>query len=186
MRKITFLVTTLFVANPALAASGPFFSLANTDFVVLIAFILFLGVIFYFKIPSRLLGMLDHRAQGIQKDIDEAKRLRDDAQQLLSNCEKKQREMHEQTEKIIAEAKREAETLKEQAEQDLEKLISRRLASAEERISLTRSVAIREVRNEAITLAIAIARDIIQQEMSEERAKNLIETAIRETEIKLH
>ncbi|MCY4306297.1 MAG: ATP F0F1 synthase subunit B [Aestuariivita sp.] len=186
MREFTFFVIAVVIANPALAASGPFFSFANTDFVVLIAFILFLSVIFYFRIPSRLLGMLDNRAQSIQEDIDEAKRLRDDAQQLLSNCEKKQKEMKVQAEKIITEAKREAEILKEQAEQELEKTIFRRVASAEERISLARSVVIREVRNEAIILAVAVARDIIQQEITEKSARDLIQLAIDETEIKLH
>ena len=52
-------------ASPAFAASGPFFSLGNTDFVVLLGFIVFIAVLFYFKVPSLLGGMLDKRADGI-------------------------------------------------------------------------------------------------------------------------
>jgi len=53
------------LASPALAASGPFFSLRNTDFVVLLGFLLFLGVLVYFKVPQMLTGQLDKRAAGI-------------------------------------------------------------------------------------------------------------------------
>ena len=50
------------IGSPAMAASGPFFSLFNTNFVVLIAFLVFIGVLVYFKVPSILMGLLDQRA----------------------------------------------------------------------------------------------------------------------------
>jgi len=61
------------VASPAFAAGDVFFSLKNTDFIVLLAFILFIGVLFYFKVPSLLSGMLDKRADGIKAELDEAR-----------------------------------------------------------------------------------------------------------------
>ena len=64
------------IANPVIAASGPFISLGNTNFVVLLAFLLFVGLIIYLKVPGKLNGMLDERAKGIQSELDEARSLR--------------------------------------------------------------------------------------------------------------
>ena len=62
-------------ATPAFAASGPFFSLHNTNFVVLLAFLVFIGVLIYFKVPGMLGGALDKRSDKIQADLDEARSL---------------------------------------------------------------------------------------------------------------
>ncbi|MBN8194877.1 hypothetical protein JI667_22525, partial [Bacillus sp. NTK074B] len=67
---------TVFAASPALAATGPFFSLRNTNFVVLLAFLLFVGVLFYFKVPSLIAGLLDKRAATIRAELAEARKLR--------------------------------------------------------------------------------------------------------------
>ena len=70
-------------AGPAFAAGDkPFFSLANTDFVVLISFLLFIGVLVYLKVPGLLGGLLDKRAAGIQAEIDEARALREHVERL--------------------------------------------------------------------------------------------------------
>ena len=118
MRKLATLLA-LTAASPAFAASGPFFSLGNTDFVVTLAFILFIAVLFYFKVPSMLGGMLDKRAEGIQSELDEARALREEAQTILASYERKQKEVQEQADRIVAHAKEEATLAAEQAKQDL-------------------------------------------------------------------
>ena len=128
-------LATLFAltaATPAFAASGPFFSLTNTDFIVPMAFILFIRVLFYFKVPSLLGGMLDKRAEGIQSERDEARALREEAQTILASYERKQKEVQGQADAIVAAAKQEAEAAAAQAKVDLEKSIARRLAAAED------------------------------------------------------
>ena len=78
-------IMMVFAASPAFAAKDkPFFSLANTDFVVLISFLLFVGVLVYFKVPGLLGGLLDKRADGIRADLNEAKSLREEAQTVLA------------------------------------------------------------------------------------------------------
>ena len=141
MRNILALALTV-SAGPVLAAEGPFFSLANTDFVVLIAFILFIAVLFYFKVPGMLGGMLDKRAEGIQSELDEARALREEAQTLLASYERKQKEMQEQASKIVAAAKEEAAAAAEQAKEDLKTSIARRMTAAEDQISLSPSSAV--------------------------------------------
>ena len=92
-------------ATPAAAASGPFFSMNNTNFVVLIAFVLFVAVLLYLKVPGMVTGILDTRAEAIRKDLDEARSLREQAQTILATYERKQKEVAEHAGKIIEHAK---------------------------------------------------------------------------------
>ena len=84
MKKLSILLALL--ASPAMAASGPFFSLQNTNFVVLIAFIAFVGILIYMKVPAKLTGMLDARAATIKAELDEARALREEAKSILATC----------------------------------------------------------------------------------------------------
>ena len=173
-------------AQPALAASGPFFSLANTDFVVLLGFLTFIGVLFYFKVPALLGGLLDKRAIGIRDDIDEAKALREEAQALLASYERKQKEVQEQADRIVAAAKKDAGLAADQAKEDLALSIKRRLAAAEDQIASAQAGAVKEVRDAAITVAIAAANDVIAKQMTAKDATALIDDAIGEVSVKLH
>lgn len=186
MRKLTLTALLGLTAAPAYAATGPFFSLHNTDFVVLLAFLLFLVVLVYFKVPGMLGGMLDKRAEGIRDDLDEARALREEAQTLLASYERKQREVQDQADRIVAHARSEAELAAEQAKVDLEKSIARRLHAAEEQITSAQAAAVKDVRDKAITIAVAAARDVIAKQMSEADSKKLIDDSIGVVGQKLH
>lgn len=174
------------VASPALAAKGPFFSLANTDFIVLIAFILFIAVLFYFKVPGMISKMLDDRSTGIQSELSEARALRDEAQALLASYERKHKEVQAQADKIVAQAKADAEAAADQARADLARSIERRMASAEDQIESAQASAIKEVRDSAVTVAIAAARDVIAKQMTAADVNKLVDDAIDQVEAKLH
>jgi len=173
-------------ASPAFAAGDVFFSLANTDFVVLISFLLFIGVLVYFNVPQILTGLLDKRADGIRAELDEAKALREEAQTLLASYERKQREVQGQADNIVAQAKRSAEESAEAAKVDLERQIERRVAAAEDQIASAESAAIAQVRNEAVRIAIAAAGEVVASQMSGDRADALIEDSIETVRQKLH
>ena len=110
MKKLAVIAATGLSAGPAFAATGPFFSLRNTDFIVLISFLAFVGVLLYFKVPSRIGALLDSRAAGIRRDLDEAKRLREEAQEIYASYERRQREVRGQADEIVANARRDAHT----------------------------------------------------------------------------
>ncbi len=173
-------------ASPAFAASGPFFSLRNTDFVVLLAFLLFIAVLFYFKVPSLLGGMLDQRAAGIKSELDEARKLREEAQTLLASYERKQKEVQEQADRIVAAAKEEATAAGAQARVDLEKSVARRMAAAADQIGSAEAAAIKEVRDQAAAIAVAAARDVIAKQMSAADGNARIDDAIAQVDAKLH
>ena len=173
-------------ASPAFAASGPFFSLKNTDFVVLLAFIVFVGVLLYFKVPAMIAGMLDKRADGIKAELDEARALREEAQTILASYERKQKEVAEQADAIVAHAKKEAAEAAEAAKVDLKATIARRLAAAEDQIKSAEVAAVNEVKNTAVTVAIGAAQDLIAKKMTAADGNKLIEDAIKDVEAKLH
>ena len=173
-------------ATPAFAASGPFFSLHNTNFVVLLAFLVFIGVLIYFKVPGMLGGVLDKRSDKIQADLDEARNLREEAQKLLASYERKQTDMLSQAERIVEAAKKEAVAAAEDAKKDLEASIARRIAAAEEQIAQAEANAVKDVRNRAVTVAVAAAREVLGQQMTTGWSGNLIDAAIDEVGAKLH
>jgi F-type H+-transporting ATPase subunit b len=180
------LALTALLPAPAMAASGPFFSLHNTNFIVLLAFILFIAVLFYYKVPGMLGGLLDKRADGIQAELDEAKALREEAQTLLASYERKQKEVSEQADRIVTEAKREAEAAAAQAKEDLKSSIARRLQSAEDQIASAEASAIREVRDRAVSVAIAAAADVVAAKTTAADQNSLIDDAIAQVKDKLH
>ena len=173
-------------AGPALAAKGPFFSFANTDFVVLVSFIIFIGVLVYFKVPGMLSKMLDDRSTGIQSELDEARALREEAQILLASYERKQKEVQAQSDRIVAHAKADAEAAAEQARADLATSIERRVAAAEDQIASAQAGAVKEVRDTAVSVAIEAARDVIAKQMTAADGNVLIDDAIKQVEAKLH
>ncbi len=174
-------------AAPLMAAEGkPFFSLANTDFVVLIAFILFVGILVYYKVPGLLTGMLDKRAERISGELDEARALREEARALLSSYEKKSREVQDQADRIVAQAKAGAEAAAAEAREALKTSIARRLAAAEEQIAAAEAAAVREVRNRAVQVAVAAAGDVIARDMAAADANRMIDAAIDTVAAKLH
>lgn len=185
MKKLI-LPALLLIGSPALAAGDTFVSLKNTDFVVLIAFVLFLGVLLYFKVPSLLMGMLDQRAEGISSEINEARKLREEAQTLLASYERKQQEVQEQADRIVAAAKKEAEEAAAQAREDLQTSIARRLQAAEDQIASAEASAVKEVRDQAATIAVAAAREVIAKQMTATAGNKLIDEAITQVDAKLH
>lgn len=185
MRLIAILSAAL-MASPAFAASGPFFSLRNTDFIVLLGFLVFVGILLYFKVPALLAGMLDKRAETIRSELDEARKLREDAQAILANYERKQREVREQADRIVAQARDEAAAAAVVAKEDLQKSIARRLAAAEEQIAAAEASAIRDVRDRAIGIAIAAAREVIAKQMTAAEGNKLIDESIALVDAKLH
>ena len=184
MKKLSLLLALL--ASPAMAATGPFFSLQNTNFVVLIAFIAFIGLLVYMKVPAKLTGMLDARAASIKAELDEARALREEAKSILATYERRQKEVQEQADRIVSAARDEALAAAAQAKEDLKASIARRLASATEQIASAEAGAIRQVREQAISVAVAAAGEVLSKQMTADAASASIDDAIAQVEARLH
>ncbi len=184
MKRLTILLAL--TASPAFAATGPFFSLQNTNFVVLLAFIGFVALLVYMKVPGRITGMLDARAVQIKADLDEARALREEAKSILASYERRQKEVQEQADRIVSSAREEAMAAAAQAKADLKTSIARRLAAATDQIASAEAAAVRQVREQAVNVAIAAAGDVLAKQMTADAAKVSIDAAIAQVEAKLH
>ena len=152
----------------------------DATFWVGAAFVLFVGILVYLKVPGMLTGALDERARNISNDLDQARELREEAQVLLATYQRKQRDALKEAEEIIAHAKEEAMREAEQAEKKLEEAIARRQQAALNKIALAEAQAENEVRDTAIEIAIAAATAVVAQQVRGDRADALVDTAIQE------
>ena len=152
----------------------------DATFWVGAAFVLFVGILVYFKVPGMLTGALDERAKKISDDLDQARELREEAQVLLATYQRKQRDALKEAEEIIAHAKEEAMREAKQAEKKLEEAIARRQQAALNKIALAEAQAENEVRDTAIEIAIAAATAVVAQQVRGDRADALVDTAIQD------
>ena len=149
----------------------------DATFWVGIAFLMFVGILFYFKVPGMLTGALDERAKKISDELDQARQLREEAQALLATYERKQRDALSEAEEIIAHARDEALREAANAAKKLDEAIDRRQQTALDKIAVAETQAEKEVRDAAIDIAIGAAPAVIAQQVQGERADALIDAA---------
>lgn len=133
-----------------------------------------------------ILGALDDRAGKIRDELEEAQRLREEAQAALANFQRRQRDALGEAGEIIAHAKAEAERLREHAVADLEETLRRRESMAMDRIAQAEAAAVAEVRGVAVDVAIAAARDIIGGQLDKSKSDALVDDAIKDLPNQLH
>jgi F-type H+-transporting ATPase subunit b len=160
--------------------------LNNTEIVVAIGFAIFVGVLLYYRVPALIARKLDERAVRIKAELDEARALREEAQALLASYERRQKEVKGQAEDIVVAARAEAEKAAEAAKEDIRRSVARRLQTATEQIAAAEQAAIRQIRDQAVTVAVAAAGDVIRAGMRDQDADKLIDASITEVGSKLH
>lgn len=160
--------------------------LNNTDIVVALGFVIFVGVLLYFNVPGMIAAALDKRAVKIRQDLEEARSLRDEAQTLLASFERKQKEVAAQAEEIVAAAKVEADRAAVLAKEEIRRSVERRLASAAEQIAGAEKAAVRQIKDRAAAIAVAAAGDVIAKTIKAKDADALIDASIAEVGAKLH
>jgi F-type H+-transporting ATPase subunit b len=159
---------------------------ANAEFWVLVGFLAFMAILLYVKVPGVIGKSLDDRADAIRKELDEARRLREEAQELLADYQRKSREAEEEAKSIVAQAKREAETLAAETRRSLAEQVERRAKLAEDKIKRAEAQALTEVRATAVDVALAAAEKLVRGEVAGDSGKSLIEQSIRELKSKLN
>ena len=151
--------------------------LADAEFWVLLAVIIFAAAVWK-PMHRAIVGGLDERAARIAAELDEAQKLRDEAERLLADYRAKEAEAAAEAERIIAHAREEAEHVAAQSARNLEAALRRRQLLAEERIAQAESRTLDEIRAVAVDAAIAAARRVIVAEIDEARGGALLDAAI--------
>jgi F-type H+-transporting ATPase subunit b len=162
------------------------FDPADPVFWVMIAFFGFFGLLIYYKVPGMITKTLDARADVIRAELSEARRLRDEAQALLADYQRKSKEAENEARGIIEQAKRESEALASETRKSLSEAVKRRTKLAEEKIARAEAQALSEVRASAVENAIAAAEKILQARATGATAKALVDSGIRDLEGKLN
>jgi F-type H+-transporting ATPase subunit b len=154
-------------------------------FWVAVAFFIFLGVAIRYVWPP-LRGMLDSRTENVRKELDEAQRLREEAQHLLAEYQRKQRDAAKQTEEMLEQARKDAVSQQEEAQAQLERALKSRERQVQDRIAQAEAQALAEVRNAAVDVAVAATREVLKDRLGEARIGKLVDEAIGEIPKKLH
>lgn len=178
------MISPAFAATAADAhAAVPFY--ANPALWVAVSFFLVVGLAA--RPVGRAIGAaLDARAAKIRARLDEAHKLREDAQEMLATYQRKQRDAMKEAEDIIAHAKAEAERLSAQAAKDLEETLKRREAQAMDRIAQAEAQALKEVQNVAVEVAVEAARQVLSESISGAQAAALVDASIADLPKKFH
>jgi F-type H+-transporting ATPase subunit b len=150
----------------------------DASFWAFVGLILFLALITYLKVPGMITKALDARAEKVRTELEEARRLREEAQAVLADFRRKTQNAEEEAEAIIGQAKAEAERMTEETEAALADMITRRTAAAEARIAQAEQQALSEVRSRATELAVAAAEKLLAEQASGSEASKLIDSAI--------
>ena len=151
-----------------------------------IGLLIFVAVMLYIKVPAMLARSLDARAARIRGELDDARRLREEAQALLADYQKKRKEAEQEAAEIIEAAKREAATLADEARRRTEDYVARRAALAEQKIGQAEREAIAEVRSSAVDLAVEAARAVLAAKVDAKAGADLFKTALQEVKAKLN
>jgi F-type H+-transporting ATPase subunit b len=160
--------------------------LAMAEFWVAVAFAAFVLILFYYKVPGLIAKALDDRAAVIRKELDEARRLREEAQALLADYQKKHRNAGQEADAIVDQARREAEAFAADTRKSLTELVERRRKQAEERISRAETQAVEDVRAAAVDMAIAAAEKILREKAAGASGAALIDDSIRTLKTRLN
>ena len=152
----------------------------DPTFWVLVAFIGFVGVLVYFKVPGMVTKGLDARAEKIKADLEDADALLKEAQDLLASYQKKQREAADEAQEIKARAKEEGERIVEHGRARLEDSLQRREKLAMDRITQAEASALDEIRARTVDIALDATRDLLADNLSDHKANAMLDDAIKE------
>ena len=153
--------------------------LKSAEFWVGVSFVGFFLILFYYKVPALIAKALDARADAIRTELDEARRLREEAQSLLADYQKKHRNAGQEADAIVEQARREAQLYAEETRAALAETLERRTKQAEDKIARAEAQAVDDVRAAAVDMAIAAAEKVLREKAAGPGGAALIDETIR-------
>jgi F-type H+-transporting ATPase subunit b len=157
----------------------------DNSFWATAALLIFLGIITYVKVPAMITKALDARADKIRTDLEEARRLRDEAKALLAEYQQKRKDAEAEAAGIVDAAKREAATIAAEAKSKSEDYVRRRTAIAEQKIGQAETEAVNAVRASAVDLAIAASSKLLETNDAK-AAADLFKASLSEVKARLN
>jgi F-type H+-transporting ATPase subunit b len=159
---------------------------SEPEFWVAVAFVILMGVFAYVGVHRTILKTLDHRRDRIKAELDDARRLKDEAAKLLAEYKARYASAEREAEDIISNARAEAERIAAEAKVKLEDFVARRTKTAESKIALAEAQALADVRAAAANAAVAAATTILSKSVKGAVADELLAKGINEVRAKLN
>lgn len=160
--------------------------LADPTFWVAIAFVLFMAILVYVKVPGIVAKQLDGRAERIKTELDEAQKLREDAQAMFADYQRRQRDALATAEEIVKKAKEDAEIIRKESEAELQATLKRRQELAEAKIRQAEEKALAEVQNLAVDVAVTAAEKLLKDNIKAKEGGALIDQSIKDLSSQLN
>ena len=152
----------------------------DATFWVAISFLIFVGVIIYFKVPQKIDGSLNESIKKIKESLDDAEKLKDEAKNILSEYDSKVSKSKEEIKNLITDAKNQAEKNIIKTNEDFHKIIENRKKSAEEKIGQMKIQAIKDVKNSSVDIAIGSVEKIIKNSIDKKKLDKIYISSIEE------
>jgi F-type H+-transporting ATPase subunit b len=160
--------------------------LAEPEFWVAVAFVILMGVFAYFGVHDTVLRALDHRSERIKAELDDARRLKEEAAKVLAEYKARQATAESEAQEIIASAKADAERIAAESKSKMEDFVARRTKTAESKIALAETQALADVRAAAADAAVTAASRILSRTVTGQVADDLLAKGISEVREKLN
>lgn len=154
----------------------------DSSFWALVGLFLFFAVLYRFKVHELVIGALDGRGDRIRSELEEARRLREEAQQLLAEYQRKRKEAESEAEAIVEAAKSEAGQIAAEAKARTEEYVTRRTTLAEQKIAQAEIDAVNAVRASAVDVSIAAAETLIGDKMTARARSQLFKASLEQVE----
>ena len=152
----------------------------DATFWVAVSFLIFVGVIFYFKVPQKIDDSLNESIKKIKESLDDAEKLKDEAKNILSEYDSKVSKSKEEIKNLISSAKNQAEKNIIKTNEDFHKIIENRKKSAEEKIGQMKIQAIKDVKNSSVDIAIGSVEKIIKNSIDKKKLDKIYISSIEE------
>ena len=160
--------------------------LADPETWVAIAFVILMGLFAYLGVHRTVLKALDHRAERISNELEEAKRLKQEAAKVLADYKARRASAEREAEEIVTSAKAEAERIAADAKAKMEDFVARRTKAAESKIALAEAQALADVRSAAADAAVQAAATVLSQSVKGSLGEDLVAKGIAEVGRKLN
>ena len=157
----------------------------DATFWVTISFFIFIGILFYFKVPQKIKETLELNIANISNQISEAEKLKEDAKNILIEHEKRISNSKNEVKEMIKKANEEAEKNVIKTNKEFHDLMDNRKKSAEERIKQLRNQALKDIKNASVKISIESVEKLIKNSLDKSKLDKIFSSSIEETKLAL-
>lgn len=159
--------------------------LLTAEFWVLVSFLVFVGIAWKMGVFGSMTKGLDSRGNRVRLELDEARRLREEAAAVLADYKRRREEAEKEAETIVANAREEAERAADEGHARLEEFIARRTKAAEQKIAQAETQAAAMVRNAAAEAAVKVSETVLREQYQGANAQDLLKSSLGEVRNRL-